>query len=109
MRLRTRAFVLLLVIAAPPARSAELPVDALIKMRTVAANQRPVFSPDGRWIALTIVDGARRAGAPDEAVPPAMVSADVWIVETATRKLIRGSAGLGSNWSPVWSEDGKRL
>jgi Tol biopolymer transport system component len=56
----------------------------------------PRVSPDGRRIALQMVDPAR--GNPD-----------IWVEDLRDRSLVRVTASTGIDVLPVWSPDGKRL
>ena len=56
----------------------------------------PRVSPDGRRMALQVVDPAR--GNPD-----------IWVEDLQDRSLVRVTTSTGSENLPVWSPDGRRL
>jgi dipeptidyl aminopeptidase/acylaminoacyl peptidase len=56
----------------------------------------PRVSPDGRQIALQVVDPAR--GNPD-----------LWVEDLQDRSLVRVTTSTGNDTLPVWSPDGRRL
>jgi Tol biopolymer transport system component len=56
----------------------------------------PRVSPDGRRIALQVVDPTR--GNPD-----------IWVEDLQDRRLVRVTTSTGNDILPVWSPDGRRL
>jgi eukaryotic-like serine/threonine-protein kinase len=58
------------------------------------AYYNPAFSPDGKRLALEIVDGKRR---------------DIWVYEWERDALTRLTFAGGSNRFPVWTPDGQRI
>ena len=67
-----------------------------IQMSVRKAQNWPRLSPDGKRMALQIVDTTR--GNPD-----------VWVEDLQDGSLIRITADTGSDFLPVWSPDGLRL
>lgn len=82
------------------------------------ANDAPVtLSPDGEWVAYTVKDDRKRetpsdprftlytqTGAYEEAL-----GCDIWITNTRTGESRNLTQSKGTNWTPVWSPDGKYL
>jgi Tol biopolymer transport system component len=58
------------------------------------ATNRPVWSPDGRWLAYDVVGGD---------------GSDVWLCSVESGGLIRISDGRGTARSPAWAPDGRTL
>jgi len=56
--------------------------------------QEPVLSPDGQLVAVTISNGSSR---------------DIWVYDISRKTLNRLTFGEGSNSTPVWSGDGRRI
>ncbi len=75
------------------------------------------ISPDGRHVAYTVQDNARRVGSLSHpfalhtrtGVPVEFVGCDVRVIELATGGEIDLTGGRGSNWGPTWSPDGRQL
>ena len=65
---------------------------------TPADYYNPVFSPDGKRLALEINDGKRR---------------DIWVYEwerdTLTRLTFNGGDRVEDNTKPIWTPDGQRI
>jgi eukaryotic-like serine/threonine-protein kinase len=55
----------------------------------------PRLSPDGRQVALSLMDGSK---------PP-----DVWLFDLERGSLSRFTFGPASNFNPVWTPDGRRI
>jgi dipeptidyl aminopeptidase/acylaminoacyl peptidase len=92
-----------------------LSVEEVLQAPTVAAYSPPAFSPDNRLLAYVVTDNARRREAIDSKQLDRMglawygIAGDIWIndLETGTRRNLTG--GVGDNWAPGWSPDGRRL
>jgi dipeptidyl aminopeptidase/acylaminoacyl peptidase len=76
------------------------------------------LSSDGKWVAYTLQDDRRRerpkegyvrAEYTHTGVSQTVVGCDIWIANTQTGESKNLTGGKGSNWSPVWSPDGKSL
>ncbi len=59
-------------------------------------SMRPQLSPDGRRLALELLDFQTGAF-------------DIWVLELARGATSRLTFGPGLNWFPIWSPDGSRL
>ncbi len=62
--------------------------------QTPGAYFNPAFSPDGKRLALEIIDGARR---------------DVWLYDWERDTLTRLTFAGETNGYPVWTPDGQRI
>jgi len=99
----------------PMPRPAPLSVEEILEAPTVAAYSPPAFSPDNRLLAYVVTDNARRREAinDDELVRTGVawpgIASDIWIsdLETGARRNLTG--GIGNNWGPSWSPDGRYL
>lgn len=103
----------------PPADAAPRPLAVADALGQKAFPVRMPFAiaPDGRRIAYTLQDPARRTAPVSRpfsfhtatGVPTDFVGTDVWVldVETGTARDVTG--GRGSSWGPVWSPEGRRL
>ncbi len=107
--------------AASPKKLLEpLPIEAVLAQRSYPNRSTVDLSPDGEWIAHTIMNDA-------EALPRAtmLYSAsgvsfadgdgrmDACLTHTKTDEVIRLAGGIGeqrsSSWAPMWSPDGRRV
>src|SRR5262245_40612104 len=116
-----RGLALLLVsVITGSAQSALQPLP--IEIASTAKSFAPVefdISPDGTWVAYTLIDPRRRKlqGIPSDqwkvftctGVPYSLANTDLLISNTKTGQTINISSGQGANWSPSWSPDGKSL
>jgi len=87
-----------------------LSVEDTIRAREFALGSRILFSPDGKWLAYTIIrnhaedaDVARRAQ-----VPSFARGADVYVANVATRREKLVTHGF-DNWWPAWSPNSQYL
>lgn len=60
----------------------------------------PRVSPDGKWIAYTVSVPDLEADGADS---------DIWLIPSSGGKALRLTAGAGSDHSPRWSPEGKRI
>jgi dipeptidyl aminopeptidase/acylaminoacyl peptidase len=101
----------------PPASSQQgvpLPLDVILRGRTIAELSSLEFSPDGKWLAYVVKDSVRVA--PGEladwmrtGVPRTANGCDVWLVNVETGEDENLSGGKADNWLPKWSPDGRYL
>ena len=61
---------------------------------TPAVYYDPVFSPDGKRLAIEIYDGKR---------------SDIWVYDWKRDAIARLTSGGRGNYSPVWTPDGQRI
>ncbi len=73
-------------------------------------------SPDGRWVAYTIVDPRKRRSHSQNApvflstgAPLGAEGASLWIADTKTGATRDLTGRAGNSWDGVWSPDGSRL
>ena len=117
--IRTLALLLVSVITLSAQTALQpLPVEAA----TTAKSFAPVeldLSPDGAWVAYTLIDPRRRKlqGLPNDrwkaftcsGAPYIFANTDLLITNIKTGQAINISSGKGANWGPSWSPDGKSL
>lgn len=94
--------------------TSSVPIEDLLNVQEFAASTPIAFSPDGKWIVYTTRGSARhdtnnpfkdmQAGVPSYAR-----DTDVWLVNAETAEATNLTKGVGDNWSPVWSPDGRYL
>ena len=93
-----------------------------VETATTAKSFAPVdfdLSPDGEWVAYTLIDPRRRKvqGLPSDewkvftctGAPYSLANTDLLISNIKTGQTIDISSGKGANWAPSWSPDGKSL
>ncbi len=116
-----RGIALLLVsVISSFAQSALQPLP--VETATTAKSFAPVdfdLSPDGEWVAYTLIDPRRRQlqGLPNDrwkaftcsGAPYMLANTDLLITNIKTSQAINISSGKGANWGPSWSPDGKSL
>ncbi|MCK4236221.1 MAG: S9 family peptidase [Candidatus Krumholzibacteria bacterium] len=93
--------ILLLVSFYQPAVAGEEPFSCadLLKLRIVGD---PVISPDGRWVACTVMEP------PDTAGGEELPNSDIWVVDFEGKQGSRPFAfGRADERSPRWSPDGR--
>jgi dipeptidyl aminopeptidase/acylaminoacyl peptidase len=97
---------------------APLPVKDALKTLSFS-NFTPIeLSSDGRLVAYTLSDNARKAQAIRSrslqeleriGIPRGADYCDIWISDTTTGTAKNLTQGRGTSWSPVWSPNGKYL
>ena len=116
-----RGIALLLVsVISSSAQSALQPLP--VETASTAKSFAPVdfdLSPDGEWVAYTLIDPRRRQlqGLPNDrwkaftcsGAPYMLANTDLLITNMKTGQAINISSGKGANWGPSWSPDGKSL
>lgn len=116
-----RGIALLLVsVISSSAQSALQPLP--VEIASTAKSFAPVdfdLSPDGDWVAYTLIDPRRRQlqGLPNDrwkvftcsGAPYLLANTDLLITNIKTGQAINISSGKGANWGPSWSPDGKSL
>jgi dipeptidyl aminopeptidase/acylaminoacyl peptidase len=96
-------------------RSRPLPIEVLLGASSLAPYDAPTFTPDGLSLAYTVLDPRRKPLRNDPArayrtgVPWAALGGDIWLFTLATGDARNLTQGVGNNWSPSWSPDGRRL
>ncbi len=96
--------------AAQTGKIQPLPLEDALKTRSFADISGLVFSPDGEWLAYTVLDNLRHRSGPDRLATSgssASTESDLFVssVRTGYTKNITGQ--YGENWSPKWSPDGR--
>lgn len=89
--------------------SAPLPIQSLLTGPRLAPGTVPALSPDGQWLAYTVVDRGRRTKFDPVAVPWYAVHGDIWICSITGRGARSLTQTRGNNWAPSWSPDGRQL
>jgi len=91
-----------------------IPVEAAVRVKKFADGTSVALSPKGNWLAYTVQD-VEKAKPLDldtyirTGISPLASGTDIWVEEigkTAARNL---TSGIGDNWSPRWSPDGRYL
>jgi dipeptidyl aminopeptidase/acylaminoacyl peptidase len=95
------------------AQPAMKPEDA-IGARAFADLLPAALSPDCKWLAYTVREGTKLSSGTVETwattgIRDAHTGTDIWITNTRTGEAKNLTGGQGSNFSPVWSPDGKYL
>ena len=92
-----------------------LQVKDILGIREFADRVQVDLSSDGKFVAFTLRDPVRAApkdGATyfgSTGVPRGQRGTDIFVTEVLTSKTTKLTADRGSNWSPVWSPDGRTL
>jgi dipeptidyl aminopeptidase/acylaminoacyl peptidase len=100
-------------------RPRPIPVESALDTRSFGELSPLVLSPDGKWLAYLLRSNART---------PAKLShemerehyvrtgeylrneaSDIWISNTETHESRNITGGIGANWAPSWSPDGRYL
>lgn len=97
-----------------PSVSTPLPIDSVVFARTRYGLAS--LSADGNWLAYAVKDPRRALESNaamyvfnDKGSPSAADGTDVWLLNVRTKVAENLTGGVGSNWGPVWSPDGKRF
>ena len=118
---RFAALLLLCVISArgmsQSVASGPLQVRDVLSIREFADRVQVDLSPDGKFVAYTLKNPLRAAGAAADGnryfsntgVSAAFRGTDIYVTEILASKTTNLTAEHGSNWSPVWSPDGRTL
>lgn len=69
----------------------------------------PTFTPDGALVAYAVVNPGRNTRFDRLSVPWYGVNSDVWIIGMARGRARNITGGVGNNWAPSWSPDGRRV
>lgn len=74
----------------------------------------PVFSPDGEWVAYTVVpevpaEGEGPLGLLPSGAPARLAGAEIRVTRVADAHTVRVAPGEGTAWNPTWAPDGSRL
>jgi dipeptidyl aminopeptidase/acylaminoacyl peptidase len=97
---------------------APLPIKEALKTLSLPMFTPINLSPDGRLVAYTLYDTARKARAatsrsPEDlerkGIPRSVDFCDIWISDTVTGVAKNLTQGRGTSWSPVWSPNGNYL
>jgi dipeptidyl aminopeptidase/acylaminoacyl peptidase len=93
-----------------------------VETASLAKSFAPVefdISPDGAWVAYTLIDPRRRKiqGLPSDqwkfftctGAPYTLANTDLLISNIKTGQTVNINSGQGANWGPSWSPDGKSL
>jgi dipeptidyl aminopeptidase/acylaminoacyl peptidase len=88
-----------------------LPIDAVVGARQFAAGVPFYFSPDGKYLAYTIVRGRNHTAEKQASsnIPWFAVAAEVYVRNLQTDHEQDISSGDNNSWGPVWSPDGREL
>jgi dipeptidyl aminopeptidase/acylaminoacyl peptidase len=93
-----------------------LAVGDIVRSRSLAADVPIEISPDGRWLAYTVLNPMRRAD--EDSVrgwyglrgePWGLRGAEVWVVNMATGERHDVTGPRGESWGAAWSPDGRML
>lgn len=101
-----------------PQSVAPIPVDTLLRAKQFPLLGRLRISPDGRYVAYSLIDPLRRVT--DKAltadvrrthsgVPQIVLGSDVWLTNLQNGETRNLTQGRGTSWAPAWSPDGERL
>ncbi|HKX29493.1 MAG TPA: prolyl oligopeptidase family serine peptidase [Blastocatellia bacterium] len=95
-----------------------LSIEDALAMRTFPGLVQVRLSPDGKWVAYTLMD-EQRAGEADSGrnhlgytrtgVPHELNNCEIWITNTESGESKNLTPGRGTAWGPEWSPDGKQL
>lgn len=104
----------LLVILAVGQQVAPLDVEDALGTRDFGQNAPIQFSPDGKWLVITVKDNRKSASASLDnyaltGVSSGTIGVDIFLVNVATGEMKNLTGGTGSNWAPCWSPDGHYL
>lgn len=88
-----------------------IPIAEILDTHRFAQRTPLQFSPDGRWLVYTRQDSRRlgRLPATGSSAPEFEEGIDLCLINVETGDSRVLSEGVGSNWSPAWSPDGRLL
>jgi dipeptidyl aminopeptidase/acylaminoacyl peptidase len=90
-----------------------LPVEDALKMRIFGEYDGVAPSPDGKFIAYVVRPAARNGSVSPPylrtGVPLTAQRADIWVLDVVTGKERNVTRGMGNNWRPTWSPNGRLL
>lgn len=112
--LQAMAPVVLAASAGAQQRPTPWPINAMVLAPTLAIGSDPMVAPDGNAVVYAVIDNHRRpaagaASVQETDVPSWALGSDIWIspvIGSGARNITRG---VGSNWGPRWSPDGRRI
>jgi dipeptidyl aminopeptidase/acylaminoacyl peptidase len=92
-------------------------VEDIIRTNSFGEVSPLAYSPDGKWLAYMIRDSQRipmRGDNEEETYVRTGVygrnqAGDIWIVNPSTNETRNLTGGIGANWQPTWSPDGRYL
>jgi dipeptidyl aminopeptidase/acylaminoacyl peptidase len=92
----------------------ELPIEDVLSRREFGQLSTPTFSSDQEWLVYTVQQKDLRPANSRIARPPKWVpwyakGLDLYAVNTRTNTTRCLTGGIGDNWSPAWSPDGRYL
>ena len=94
---------------------APLPIENVVGMRALSASPRQ-FSPDGRFVSYTVtlrqtkeLRGTEDEGYLRTGVGWDSLGSDIHVLDLQTNQDRSLTEGVGNNWSPKWSPDGRFL
>jgi dipeptidyl aminopeptidase/acylaminoacyl peptidase len=98
-------------------RDEPLPIQEALSAVSFNVFDAPSVSPDGEWVAYGLKDPRRQPNVDNlhhsffsaQGVSIAVVASDIWISNTKTTISKNLTTGIGHNWGPAWSPDGKYL
>ena len=118
-QMMTTAFVGCMICICPGSLwSQHLPlsVEDALKTHSLVETSPLALSPDGQWLAYAVRDNQRSRVAGDHhdvyirsGIPSRNCDADIWIVNLQDMQQRSLTGGIGSNWMPTWSPDGRHL
>lgn len=93
---------------------APLQVEDILAMYTFSEFTPVSFSPDSKRLVYAARDNRKMGVNPLEQFAPTGVpmnglGADLFVVEVATGGVANLTGGIGNNWAPAWSPDGRYL
>lgn len=119
MHRMTAAAMLCLTATAPASRAQQvkpLSIEDALATRSFGIYAPISVSPDGRWVAYTIVDPRKRRSHSENApyflstgAPRDAEGAELWIADTKTGATRDLTGHAGNSWDGVWSPDGSQL
>ena len=91
-----------------------LSVEDAVTTHDLTLYSAPRISPDGKWLAYTLTDKLKMHDLDEETwaktgVPVYAVGTDIFLSNLKTGESLNVTGGMGSNWRPSWSPDGRYL